>query len=674
MSVHESGAVGKTEGTKKGATMDHSWEKLTAEFAKHDDGVVKNWKEDIDTLLVFAGLFSAVVTAFAIESYQWLLESPADTTVALLMQISMQLNASQVILPERASFKADASSIRINSYWFLSLVFSLTSALFGLLCKQWLREHQRDPPTRTPGEALALRQLRQESFEKWGVPSLLSALPILLEVALLLFFAGVLDLLWNRHLIPFALCFIAVMVSAGLYFVTTFLPTLTVPRKQWENISNADFHKLVYHFICPYKSPQAWAAYRLSRRVLHPLLRFQFMHRFLVNRAENLYHHIRYPVSEWSSLDLQVVRQFDDHPFPFSDSDPCNLKVYELRALQWAFATFRDSPSIVPHLENILGTLPPSVVMSAVFGQWKYIMWEDTTKADIELRLRDPGAFFRSREERLQRYFGIWWAPPPDIRNPTLHYPEGIGLLFCHQYWMAMARRDDLRDRLDDLFVSMRKAYPELQQTTGLRFVIPFPVVDILWTHEDPEVRMQSLRLLRLFEEAAWKPELGYDEQRHDQERLAFISALTRHLGRTDRASQLLTSGRGQKFIQFVNDQIIDRRLYQTSWRNQAFLRDRRRLVLEWTGVVRRVQEAGNLPLEYFAPIPDRSEDPPATFQAGDPAGTRYSLDTVHSPRHSTSHSVTMEHAVEAIPGQSRVRAEGSDLGLVEAGEQDTCV
>uniref|UniRef100_A0A0W0G972 DUF6535 domain-containing protein n=1 Tax=Moniliophthora roreri TaxID=221103 RepID=A0A0W0G972_MONRR len=48
-------------------------------------------------------------------------------------------------------------------------------------------------------EALALCQLHRDSFEKWGVSSFLSALPILLEVALLFFFVGVLDLLWNRH-------------------------------------------------------------------------------------------------------------------------------------------------------------------------------------------------------------------------------------------------------------------------------------------------------------------------------------------------------------------------------------------------------------------------------------------------------------------------------------------
>ncbi|KAF9467504.1 hypothetical protein BDZ94DRAFT_1155683, partial [Collybia nuda] len=48
-----------------------------------DDGMCKGWREQIDTLIIFAGLFSATVTAFAVESYQWLQESPSDTLARL---------------------------------------------------------------------------------------------------------------------------------------------------------------------------------------------------------------------------------------------------------------------------------------------------------------------------------------------------------------------------------------------------------------------------------------------------------------------------------------------------------------------------------------------------------------------------------------------------------------
>ncbi|ESK96386.1 hypothetical protein Moror_7046, partial [Moniliophthora roreri MCA 2997] len=132
-------AGGKVEERKR-PTLEQSWEKMLMEVSKYDDGMVKAWKEDIDTLL--GSLFSTVITSFVIESYQWLSEDPTDTTVMLLTQISIQLNASQITLPECPQFEPDASSICINCFWFLSLILSLISTLFGLLCKQWLREHQ----------------------------------------------------------------------------------------------------------------------------------------------------------------------------------------------------------------------------------------------------------------------------------------------------------------------------------------------------------------------------------------------------------------------------------------------------------------------------------------------------------------------------------------------------
>ncbi|ESK87611.1 hypothetical protein Moror_1946 [Moniliophthora roreri MCA 2997] len=92
-----------------------------------------------------AGLFSAVITAFAIESYQWLDEDPAVTLLTQL--ISIQANGTQATSIEPTHFKPDASSICINIFWFLSLILSLASALFGLLCKQWVQEHQHNTTT-----------------------------------------------------------------------------------------------------------------------------------------------------------------------------------------------------------------------------------------------------------------------------------------------------------------------------------------------------------------------------------------------------------------------------------------------------------------------------------------------------------------------------------------------
>uniref|UniRef100_A0A0W0FHW9 DUF6535 domain-containing protein n=1 Tax=Moniliophthora roreri TaxID=221103 RepID=A0A0W0FHW9_MONRR len=578
----------------KKPTRTESWERMLKEVSRHDEDMVKGWRDDIDTLLVFAGLFSAVVTAFAIESYQWLDKDPADTTVILLTQlISLQINGSQTASFEPTQFKPDASSIRINIFWFLSLILSLTSALFGLLCKQWVREHQRDTSTRTPGEALALRQLRRDSFEKWGVSSFLSALPILLEVALLFFFVGVLDLLWNRHPVPFAICFVAVSLSVGLYFLTTLLPTLAVPRDQRDDIGNGHFNQLSYQFICPYKSPQAWLVYRFSSALLRPLLRIPAIDNFLCKKAQRSWDHIKSPASDWSSFDLWVARQFDQH---VRLGLPFNLKVYELRAFEWAVTMFRDSPSMIPHLQNVLETIPPSVAVSAVLGRWDRTMWKAVSNLDVEPALRLPDPY-------------PWDPPNPTIRHAVLQQPEGINLLFHHQYWTKITANPMLPYLLDTLLDSMRHA--DLQRSTGLRFVIPFSVVDALWSHEDPTVRAKSLTLLSFFEES-WKPCPEYDEERHDGERQAFMQALADHINRQGRISALLTSKRGQAFIRFIHDQSITRQLLH--------------IIYAWPQAIQTAQEVGGLPSDYFASIPEPWERGLPTLPGLDPV--RYSIET----------------------------------------------
>ncbi|EJD44337.1 hypothetical protein AURDEDRAFT_166717 [Auricularia subglabra TFB-10046 SS5] len=51
---------------------DEAWKNCVDAMEKYDAELCKAYREEIDTLLVFAGLFSAVVTGFTVKSYQWL--------------------------------------------------------------------------------------------------------------------------------------------------------------------------------------------------------------------------------------------------------------------------------------------------------------------------------------------------------------------------------------------------------------------------------------------------------------------------------------------------------------------------------------------------------------------------------------------------------------------------
>ncbi|KAI0352099.1 hypothetical protein OH77DRAFT_816862 [Trametes cingulata] len=232
-----------------GSGANAAWTNCAKALQQHDQHMVQGWKEDVDSLLVFAGLFSAVVTAFNVEAYKLLQEDPDEKVASLLGQISLQLAASAAATPRASdasgsAFAADTRSIRINVLWFSSLVLSLVSASIGILTKQWLREYTRSAAS-SPRENARIRQLRHEGLERWRIPFTVALLPMLLQVALALFFAGLLDLLWSLH--PSVAGVITALVALSLAFLvlTTVMPT--------------------FRGDCPYKSPQAFGVYLLMQ-------------------------------------------------------------------------------------------------------------------------------------------------------------------------------------------------------------------------------------------------------------------------------------------------------------------------------------------------------------------------------------------------------------------------
>ncbi|KAI9428818.1 hypothetical protein H4582DRAFT_1890362, partial [Lactarius indigo] len=130
-------------------SSDGLWSLYLREVEKADKRLTESWKGDTDGIIVFTGLFSATVAAFIVESYKKLSPDPGDTTNALLTQLSVQLfNISHgiplpsVAAPSSQSFTPKGSAIRVNVFWFLSLVLSLNCALSATLMQQWTRRYQ----------------------------------------------------------------------------------------------------------------------------------------------------------------------------------------------------------------------------------------------------------------------------------------------------------------------------------------------------------------------------------------------------------------------------------------------------------------------------------------------------------------------------------------------------
>ncbi|KAI0691133.1 hypothetical protein BC835DRAFT_133728 [Cytidiella melzeri] len=178
----------------------NAWSTMSGIIHEVDERKIKGYKEDIDTFLVFAGLFSAVLTAFLVESYQGLQQDPSQVMIALMQQVVIQtysysLNAgllnstapplSQPLL----AFQPSLYAVRVNILWFASLTLTLISASFGILVKQWLREYLAGDYT-SPQARLRVRHYRNPGLDNWKVFEIAAMLPLLLQLALALFFIG----------------------------------------------------------------------------------------------------------------------------------------------------------------------------------------------------------------------------------------------------------------------------------------------------------------------------------------------------------------------------------------------------------------------------------------------------------------------------------------------------
>ncbi|KAI0091444.1 hypothetical protein BDY19DRAFT_885220, partial [Irpex rosettiformis] len=176
------------------------WAAMHSLVREFDEERVKDTKEDIDTILVFAGLFSAVLTAFLVVSYQRLLPDTASQmltissqTLAAMQQISLQMSNSSTrplaIATDTIPFQPSNADIRINVLWFASLIFSLITASFGMLVKQWLREYLAvENPS--PRARLRIRHYREPALRHWKVFEIAAVLPLVQQLSLALFFIG----------------------------------------------------------------------------------------------------------------------------------------------------------------------------------------------------------------------------------------------------------------------------------------------------------------------------------------------------------------------------------------------------------------------------------------------------------------------------------------------------
>jgi len=153
---------------------------------------------------VQSSLFSAVVTAFVIESSRDLKpdyeQINAILTAHMLKGLNNPGNSSYLAdlpSPEKLlAFEKPAIAKVVNILWFAALGLSLSGVLIAMLAKQWLVAYGSQPQDE-PHKTACQRQRKYDSLNQWSLPWILALLPALLHASSFLFLIGLIAYMWQ---------------------------------------------------------------------------------------------------------------------------------------------------------------------------------------------------------------------------------------------------------------------------------------------------------------------------------------------------------------------------------------------------------------------------------------------------------------------------------------------
>ncbi|KAF7981990.1 hypothetical protein HWV62_30821 [Athelia sp. TMB] len=384
------------------------WTVYMSEAMKYDEALVDGWLNDMDGIIIFAGLFSASVTAFIIESYAGLSPDPSQQTIVLLQQISQQLDGSppQSQASTSDSFSPTSSTLRVNALWFLSLCLALTCALAAILVQQWgrgyLRAIKRKP---VPHKQARIRAYLYEGLTKFQMPAVVEGIPTLMHASVFLFFIGLVDFLYAINL---AIAWVVLSITAlvgGFYLLITILP--------------------IFDRQSPFRTPLSELCWAFCRYL--GLLRYRsgFRYQGLGRRWKQV---------QASLPQIQEIIATDRGSDARSERD--------IRALSWTLESLTEDKEFMPFIESI-----PAFCNLNSFGDGPSVM--RTILANEKLQLLS----------RIVRLFDVCFLSDgldkAVKRTRLLKCSNAINSLLrlldvdnSHQYFSTYQRRLDLIQRV----------------------------------------------------------------------------------------------------------------------------------------------------------------------------------------------------------------------------------
>ncbi|KAJ4470958.1 hypothetical protein J3R30DRAFT_3803695 [Lentinula aciculospora] len=246
------------------------WWVYLDEATNFDNDMVGELSDSLDILLVFAGLFSAVLTTFVAQTSQALSQDYTQLSSSYLAEVTMLLraNGNGTTIPSigviNTAFSPAINDLWLNGLWFTSLVLSLSVALFAVLAKQWMRQYM-SIITGTPVERVFIRQYRFNGFKKWHVQAIIGILPVMLHLALVLFLLGLVIFLIPLNVVMACIIGAITAVVIILYVAASCTPLFIV-----QCAYRTTFTDLLYYICQVFRGVYLWLVY--------PIREYRFRH------------------------------------------------------------------------------------------------------------------------------------------------------------------------------------------------------------------------------------------------------------------------------------------------------------------------------------------------------------------------------------------------------------
>ncbi|KAG9007237.1 hypothetical protein FRB93_008060 [Tulasnella sp. JGI-2019a] len=184
---------------------DNYWTNYDNLTKKYDEDTMGRLNSNLENVLIFAGLFSGVNSAFIILVLSGFIINPVNDTNTILTETNALLrilvpNSDTITLPDivRSSpVSTSASAVRQLCIFFASLSISLAAAFGAVLAKQWLQFYEHTGELVRADIKGQSRTERYYGAESWGLRLVVESMPTLLLVSLALFLGALVDYLWT---------------------------------------------------------------------------------------------------------------------------------------------------------------------------------------------------------------------------------------------------------------------------------------------------------------------------------------------------------------------------------------------------------------------------------------------------------------------------------------------